>query len=211
MAAAQQQPVGPVSPTAPISRVAIIGAGALGRSFAFLCARSGFSVVLEDVLPSNLRHAKAGLEQLLAGEQATLRGSLSFATSVEDAVREADIVIDFVPDELESKLEILSLVDRMAPPKTLVCTPSDAQSITDIASCTYRAEGCVAVRTPVGSASTLADAPAVRLLRSPMTSAGTITLVAAFWTALGKTVTVEDDPQAPVFMHNAHFSSAPRI
>ena len=58
----------------------------------------------------------------------------------------ADVAVDFVPDELESKLEIFSLLDRMAPPKTILCTPSDALSITDLASCVYRPERCVAVR-----------------------------------------------------------------
>ncbi len=66
--------------------------------------------------------------------------------TVEDAVRDADVVVDFVPDELESKLEIWSLIDRMAPPKTVMCTPSETLSITDLASCTYRADRCVMVR-----------------------------------------------------------------
>ncbi|MHB1701590.1 MAG: 3-hydroxyacyl-CoA dehydrogenase NAD-binding domain-containing protein [Acidobacteriaceae bacterium] len=191
------------TPRSPIRDIAIIGAGPLGRSFAFLCARKGFHAVLEDVLPSNQRRAQAALEQSLAEE--TLAGSLGFATSVEDAVREADIVIDFVPDELESKLEILSLVDRMAPPKTMICTPSEALSITDIASCTYRAEGCTAVRVGDGAAH-LAEAAMVRILRSPMTSQETIALVTAMFAALGKETQVEDDPEAPVFMHNAHFA-----
>ena len=193
-----------------ISKIAVIGAGPLGRGFAFLCARKGFEVVLEDVLPSNLRRAQAALEQLVAGEIQALRGSLTFASSVEDAVREADMVVDFVPDELESKLEILSLIDRMAPPKTLICTPSDALSITDIASCTYRAAGCVAVR--VGDrAPSLAEAAQVRLLRSPMTTQVTVDLVVGMFAALGKEALVEDDPEAPVFMHNAHLSKAQPI
>ena len=54
--------------------------------------------------------------------------------------------MDFVPDELESKLEIFSMIDRMAPPKTILCTPSYALSITDLASCVYRPDRCVAVR-----------------------------------------------------------------
>ncbi len=57
---------------------------------------------------------------------------------MEDAVREADLAIDFVPDELESKLEIFSMIDRMAPPQTILLTPTEALSITDLASCTYR-------------------------------------------------------------------------
>jgi 3-hydroxybutyryl-CoA dehydrogenase len=61
-------------------------------------------------------------------------------------VRTADVAVDFVPDELESKLEIFCLVDRMAPPRTILLTPSDAMSITDLASCTYRGDRCFAVR-----------------------------------------------------------------
>ncbi len=38
------------------------------------------------------------------------------------------------------------MIDRMAPPKTILCTPSYALSITDLASCVYRPERCVAVR-----------------------------------------------------------------
>lgn len=201
-----------IQPKHAVRSVAIIGAGALGRSLALMCARAGFDVVLEDVLPSRLRHAQERLEQFLAGEEAALLGSLSFASSVEDAVREADLAIDFVPDELESKLEIFSLIDRMAPPKTILCTPSDALSITDIGSCTYRADRCVAVRVAGknagGDAAILPEALAVRLLRSPMCAEETLNAVAAFWQKLGKEVSVEEDPDAPVLMHNAHFDTS---
>ena len=73
-------------------------------------------------------------------------GNLRLATSVEDATRIADLVIDCVPDELESKLEIFSMLDRMAPPQTIFVTPTRALSIADLASCTYRAEKCIAVQ-----------------------------------------------------------------
>ena len=55
------------------------------------------------------------------------------------------MVIDCVPDELESKLEIFCLLDRMAPPRTVLITPTTRLSIADLASCTYRADKCVAV------------------------------------------------------------------
>lgn len=121
-----------------IRTVAVIGAGDRGRAFAFRCAESGFNTVLQDVLSSRLRR----VEDLLTEAPATLRERLSLAGVVEDAVREADLAIDFVPDELESKLEIFSMLDRMAPPKTILCTPTQLD-ITDLASCTYRAEQCV--------------------------------------------------------------------
>jgi 3-hydroxybutyryl-CoA dehydrogenase len=176
-------------------QVAIIGAGPLGRRLALLCAQSGLRVVLEDVMPSNLRHAEMELARLDRGAE-----NLTFAATIEAAVREADIAIDFVPDELESKLEIFSLLDRMAPPKTILCTPSTAMSITDLASCTYRAEKCVAV-----SGDALADASAVEILRSPMTSDATVAIVEGFWRAIGKRTSVMDDPAAPVLVKNEKF------
>ena len=75
-------------------------------------------------------------------------GALHLASTVEDAVRDADLAIDFVPDELESKLEIFSMLDRMAPPRTILCTPTTALSIADLASCTYRPQLCFALRFP---------------------------------------------------------------
>ena len=107
--------------------LALIGAGRAGRSLAAAAVRAGHHVVLEDVLPSNLRDA---LEEIDTIDQP---GTLHVATTVEDAVRNADLAIDFVPDELESKLEILSMIDRMAPPKTVVCIPTHALSLNDLA------------------------------------------------------------------------------
>src|SRR3984893_14316096 len=132
-----------VQPPFEIRRVAVIGAGVAGRSFALACAAAGFHVVLEDVMPANLRKAEADYADLSKRGTA---GRLELALTVEDAVREADVAVDFVPDELESKLEIFSMIDRMAPPKTILCTPSEVLSITDLASCVYRPERCVAVR-----------------------------------------------------------------
>ena len=126
-----------------VRTIAIIGAGAAGRGFALACAAAGYRVVLEDVMPANLRRAEEDFAEMNLHDSP---GSLDFALTVEDAVREADIAVDFVPDELESKLEIFSMIDRMAPPKTILCTPSYTLSITDLASCVYRPERCFAVR-----------------------------------------------------------------
>ena len=122
--------------------VAIIGAGPLGRWLALSAARAGFRVLLEDVMPANLHHAQEALRAALGS------GSLpnvAFVSTVEDAVREADLAIDCVPDELESKLEILWLLDRMSPPRTVFATPTTRLSIADLAGCTYREGKCVAI------------------------------------------------------------------
>jgi 3-hydroxybutyryl-CoA dehydrogenase len=173
-------------------QVAIIGAGPLGRRLALAAARAGYEVLLEDVMPSSLHHAQEYLRQELG--PAALP-SVRFVSTIEEAVREADLAIDCVPDELESKLEIFSLLDRMAPPKTVLVSPMKNVSIADLASCTYRAEKCVAV---VADAKELAD-PSLRdvLLRTPAQVAGeTVRIVREFWERLGFAVTVTVDKTA---------------
>lgn len=190
-----------VEPSFEIRRVAIIGAGVAGRSFALACAGAGFHVVLEDVMPANLRKAEADYADLT--ERGTA-GRLELASTVEDAVRDADVAVDFVPDELESKLEIFSMIDRMAPPKTILCTPSYALSITDLASCVYRPERCVAVRGNLSGdlRGDAAKRPVVQLLYPASAAESTLTAVDKFLQALGVEVRRESDPEVPLLTKN---------
>jgi len=171
-------------------RIAVIGAGVQGRAFALASARAGHAVVLEDVMPHKLR--QAGIE--LVG----LNAEVIFAATVEDAVCGADFVVDFVPDELESKLEIWALIDRMAPPRSVLCTLSEVLSITDLASCTYRADRCVMVRGALNAGA------GIRLLAAKTTSPETIALTRELFASLGEEVSVEADPDLPQLLKNMH-------
>ncbi len=164
--------------------VGIIGAGPLGRNLALVAARAEIRVFLEDVMPSALHHAKEYIRQELnpsAVEDG--RSLVRFVSSVEDAVREADLVIDCVPDELESKLEILWLLDRMSPPRTVIATPTTQLSISDLAGCTCRSEKCVALAIDARELSRLSPGIVVRV--TPRTSADSVALVERFWRKLG--------------------------
>jgi len=161
--------------------VAIIGAGPLGRWLALEAARAGFAVLLEDVMPSNLHHAQEFIRQQLNAE--TLP-SVRFVSSIEDAVREADLAIDCIPDELESKLEIFWLLDRMSPPQTVFATPTTRLSIADLASCTYRPEKCIAIVAEPQSL-VAGQSNEVLLRKTASTTAHTVSLVEDFWKRLG--------------------------
>ena len=171
-----------------IRSVAVIGAGEQGRAFALRCAALGFDTVLEDVMPAKLRQARAELA-CPSGTGAAQR--LRFALTVEDAVREVDLAIDFVPDELESKLEIFSMIDRMAPPKTILCTPTRAVSITDLASCTYRADRCIALRATGAELSS----DRLMLVRGRATTPDTVAAVQHWLGVLGLCVELVEDHQ----------------
>lgn len=178
--------------------VAIIGAGPLGRSLALAAVRAGVTVFLEDVMPSNLHHAQ---EAIRAGLGPEALPTVRFVSTVEDAVREADIVIDCVPDELESKLEIFCLIDRMAPPHTILASPITKHSVTDLAACTYRADKCVAIAARPEELKLIEmdtfTKPALMLRTPPQATAETVKAVAEFFQLLGFEPRVEADSVVP--------------
>ncbi len=175
--------------------VAIIGAGPLGRWLALSAARAGFRVLLEDVMPSNLHHAQEYIRRQL-GPEAMGEDSgapVSFVSTIEDAVRPAGLIIDCIPDERESKLEILWLLDSMAPPQAVFATPTLNLSIADLASCTYRPGQCIAIAaSPTELAGFYAKTcTALTLRTAPATTPATIALVTGFWRNIGFEPTVE--------------------
>ena len=102
-----------------------------------------------------------------------------------------------MPDELESKLEIFWLLDRMAPPRTVIATPTIHQSIADLASCTNRREKCIAIAASPESLAAGAASNLDLLLRAaPFTSDETTTFLVDFFLQLGFRPVVERAPAA---------------
>ncbi len=131
-------------------------------------------------MPANLHHAQEALRRALGPRSNPV---VAFVSTIEDAVRDADLVIDCVPDELESKLEIFCLLDRMAPPRTVLATPTTRLSIGDLAACTYRPDRCIAI---VAEADKLAESDGDLLVRAtPQTAAEAIALVREFCADVG--------------------------
>ena len=138
---------------AEVHTIAVIGAGTMGRGIAHAAALGGYRTILEDILPTTLRKAETEIRANL--DQAVELGKVSqadadhafsrleYASSVEQAAREADLVIEAVPEEMESKLEIFTLLDKVCRPATMIASNTSSLSITEISSVTYRAPRCV--------------------------------------------------------------------
>ena len=136
-----------------IETIGVIGAGAMGRGIAYAVALGGYRTVLEDVSPQMREQGLSYISQTLEDEvsrgKVTLEqkekalANLSTSRSVEDVCREADLLIEAVPEEMEVKLEIFTIFDKFAKPGAILASNTSSLSVTEMASITFRAEDCI--------------------------------------------------------------------
>lgn len=181
---------------AEIKTIAVVGAGIMGRGIAQVAALGGYRTVLEDLLPAALRKAedeiRANLDKMVelkkvsAQEADAASARLEYAGSLEEAAREADLVIEAVPEEMESKVEIFTLLDKISRPGTILASNTSSLSITEIASATYRANHCLGMHffNPVHKMKLL------EIVRALETDMDTISAAEAVGRRMGKEVVV---------------------
>jgi 3-hydroxybutyryl-CoA dehydrogenase len=138
---------------AQIKTIAVIGAGTMGRGIAHAAVLGGYRTILEDLLPGALRKAeneiRANLDKavelgkVVAPDADAAFQLLEYAGTVDEAAREADLVIEAVPEEMESKIEIFTLLDKICRPTTILASNTSSLSLTEIASVTYRSKKIV--------------------------------------------------------------------
>src|SRR5215472_5197908 len=141
------------NPMPEIKTIAVIGAGIMGRGIAHAAALGGYRTILEDILPAALRKAESEIRanldkavelgKVAAKDADAALARLEYAGSVDEAARQADLVIEAVPEELESKIEIFTLLDKICRPTTVLASNTSSLSLTEIASVTYRAKKIV--------------------------------------------------------------------
>jgi 3-hydroxybutyryl-CoA dehydrogenase len=138
-----------------VERVAVIGAGTMGRGIVHAAALGGFRVTLQDVDSGVLKGALEGIQKEMQKaverdriDEGEMRGGLERISpneSLEEAVKEADLVIEAVPEEMELKLEIFGRLDKLCPERAVLATNTSTMSPTEIAAATNRPERCIAM------------------------------------------------------------------
>lgn len=135
-----------------IRTIAVIGAGTMGRGIAGAAAVAGYRTILVDVSPEALAAGLASLQASL--DEGVARGKLTVeqkqhalaqitpARSV-DAARDAELVIEAVPEHLQLKLEIFAALDRATAPGTLLASNTSALSVTELAGATRAPQRCL--------------------------------------------------------------------
>jgi 3-hydroxybutyryl-CoA dehydrogenase len=126
---------------AAISRVAIVGAGTMGRRIAFQCARAGMPCSIHDLDAGALEAARAQIGGWLAaklppGTAAAAVASIEFCGDLRRSLEGADLVIENVPESLELKRRVFTELDRLAPESAVLATNSSSLPASRIANVT---------------------------------------------------------------------------
>jgi 3-hydroxybutyryl-CoA dehydrogenase len=136
-----------------VRTITVIGAGTMGRGIAYAAALGGFRTILEDVQPEQLAQALAvirttldeGIERgkVTPQQKADTLARISTAGSVDVACREADLIIEAVPEDLEMKIDVFCILEKFARPGAIFATNTSSLSVTEIAAVTSRPERCI--------------------------------------------------------------------
>lgn len=183
-----------------ISKVGVLGCGLMGSGIAQTAAAAGFSTVARDVSDPALEKGRAGILKSLGKlvEKGKLDqksrdaavGKLTFTTDLA-ALRDCDIIIEAVTEDLELKNGLFRELDRLCPPKTIFASNTSSLTIAHMAAATGRADRFVGLHffNPVPLM------PLVEVVRTVTTSQDTFDRAFAFARSLGKeAVTAVDSP-----------------
>jgi 3-hydroxyacyl-CoA dehydrogenase len=128
-----------------IQTIAVIGAGDQGREIALAALLAGYRTFLEDVSENRLERAAASILSS-ANVGAEARSRLVLASEVEEAVREADLIVEGVAEEMEMKIEMFTIFDKFAKPGAIFASSSLSLSISELAAVTFCPERCIGLR-----------------------------------------------------------------
>jgi 3-hydroxybutyryl-CoA dehydrogenase len=184
-----------------INQITVIGAGVMGRGIAYVAAAGGYRTVLADINENILESAQNEIDSIfvkgiernkISKEKAeSAQASLTFTTSLEEAVVNADLVIEAVPEKQEIKQSVFETMDKYAPENCYFATNTSTMSPTEIGSYTTKPEKVIAMHffNPVHKM------PLIEIVRGLETSDETVQVIKEVSERMGKeTVVVNEFP-----------------
>jgi 3-hydroxybutyryl-CoA dehydrogenase len=180
--------------TSQIKTIAVIGAGTMGRGIAYASAFGGYSTVLEDISQRKLDDGMGWINQ--AFDEGVSKGKvdsgvrdralhlIATATTVQDAIRDADLIIEAVPEEMEMKMELFTIFDKFAKPKAIFASNTSSLSISDMSELTVARDRCIGMHffNPVPKMKL------IELVKTPLTSEETVAACTEVGQRMGKEV-----------------------
>ncbi len=122
--------------------VAVLGTGTMGQGIAQVAAQAGSIVRLYDEMPGKaaaaIAQVNAQLDKLVtkgklpAADAEGIKGRLQPATAIADAVFDAGLVVEAVPEQMDLKVSLFNAVILAAPPDALLASNTSSLSLTEI-------------------------------------------------------------------------------
>lgn len=175
-----------------IRRVCVMGAGAMGRQIALVCALAGYEVTVHDAAPPALADARTWLDgylaervakgKLAAAEAAAANSRLQVTADPVAAARGADLVIEAIIEKLDVKRELFAFLDQTCPRHAILATNSSTIVSSQLADATTRPDKVLNMHF-FNPALVM---ELVEVVRGPHTSEETASLAMAFAERIGK-------------------------
>lgn len=138
-----------------VEKIAVVGAGVMGRGIAHAGALGGFEVRLHDVEEGALESTTDSIEKEMKKavekgrlEEGKMREALERISTTSDlgeAVSGADLVVEAVLEKMDLKLDLFRQFDELCGPETVLATNTSTMSPTQIAAATDRPGKCIAM------------------------------------------------------------------
>ena len=184
-----------------VRNICVLGAGLMGNGIAQVCAQVGYTVSMRDIeqrfLDDGMNTIKKNLARSVEKQkisQENMNATLSRITpmlDLKEAAKDADLVIEAIPEIMQLKKETFKQLDEICPAHTIFASNTSGLSISEMASATKRPEKCVGMHffNPV---------PVMRLveiIRGLRTSDETLNVVLEVGKKVGKeTIVVKESP-----------------
>lgn len=133
-----------------IRKVAVLGAGLMGNGIAQVCAQAGYEVKMRDIDQKFIDKGQATIkkniersvqkERITQAEADSILGRIHGVLDLKDAVKDADLVIEAIPEIVKLKLDTWKDVEEASPKHTIFASNTSSISITQMAAATKRPE-----------------------------------------------------------------------
>lgn len=184
-----------------INNILIVGSGIMGSGISYTSAVSGFHTTVYDINKHSLNKAKTYHQEILqknvdrkeisSDVQLSAMNKLNYTTDLENAAKEADLVIEAVPEVKEIKKEVFEKLDQFTRKEVILATNTSTMSPTELGSYTNKPEKVIAMHffNPVPKMKL------VEIARGLETSDDTASIVKEIAQRLGKeTVLINEIP-----------------
>ncbi len=137
-----------------IKNIFVLGAGVMGNGIAQVSAEAGYNVTMADIKEEFIKKGLASIEKSLdrkvnkgtiqASDKAEAMSRIKTTLDMKDA-KDADLIIEAAPEELELKKNIFKQLDEICPEHTILGTNTSSLTIGSIAAATGRPERVIGI------------------------------------------------------------------